>query len=83
MNAINPLYPTAEDRAHDRLARQIAVAGAVAKWRRLALETLPDPEEDGLDWPCGGADRKDVVAWLESLEVRMPTMETMMEAVEP
>lgn len=79
----DPTYPSAatleaEDRADDLLCRQIAYAGAVAKWRRLALATLPQPEPP-LTWPCSGADYVDVVAWLESLEVQMPTMEEAYE----
>ena len=66
MNAINPIAATLEDRRDDLLVQQIAVNGAISKWIRLALETLPDPQYP-LTWPCLNVDRADIVALLQAM----------------
>lgn len=53
-----------EDRAEALILRQIAFQGALTKWLRHALTTLPLPDVDQT-WPCLGVDREDLVASLQ------------------
>lgn len=55
----------AEHDTETLILRQTAFAGAVTKWLRTALETLPLPDVDQT-WPSVNVDREDIEATLQA-----------------